>query len=271
MTLPETPEVVNAAEGEPDGPCAMEGGDAMNDRIAEFRDGLTPGLPAEVIFSKIAAAARELGFEGCAYGLRRGLPLSQPRFVLLNNYDLRWQQRYASASYLNIDPVVAHGARRVEPVMWTDGLFRSAPQLWDEARSFGLAVGWSQSCFDATGTGGMLSVSRSHETVTAAELRTREPSLRMLVHVAHLALSAALLPSEWPAAELTRREEEILRWTADGKTSPEIAEILRLSVNTVNYHLKRALPKLGAATKAGAVALLMTRPLRSSRAMGSTR
>jgi len=233
----------------------------MKRRTAELKEELTPGLGPEAVFEKIVTVARELGFEGCAYGLRRGLPLSQPRFVLLNNYDSRWQQRYASASYLKLDPVVAHGARRVEPLIWTDGLFRDVPQMWEEARSFGLKIGWSQSCFNAVGTGGMLSLSRSHDKITAAELRAREPSLRMLVQVAHHALSSALLNSDWPAPTLTRREEEVLRWTADGKTSPEIAAILRVSVNTVNYHLKHALPKLGAATKAGAVALLMTRPL----------
>jgi LuxR family transcriptional regulator len=219
---------------------------------------------AECIFAHVAEAARRLGFEQCAYGVRRPLPLARPRILLLNNYDPRWKQRYLDAKYLGIDPIVAHGGRSVEPVVWTDDLFRGCAQMWDEARAFGLAVGWSQSCFDAHGTGGMLSLARSHERITPAELHAKQPALRWLVNVAHLALSRALLAPDLPAPVLTEREEEILRWTADGKTSLEIAQILHLSVNTVNHHIKHALPKLGAATKAAAVACLMARLPHSS-------
>lgn len=211
------------------------------------------------VFAQIAAAARCLGFEHCAYGVRRLLPMAQPRFALLNDYAAQWQQRYREAGYLHGDPTVAHGSRSVEPVVWHDALFKDAVQMWDEARTFGLGVGWSQSCFDAQGTGSMLSVSRSNEPITPVELSAKEPGLRWLVNVTHLALSPMLLPSERPSLPLTARESEILRWTADGKTSPEIAQILQLSVNTVNYHVKHALLKLGAATKASAVASLMAR------------
>lgn len=35
------------------------------------------------IFDKILAAARELGFEYCAYGIRLPLPLSNPKILTL--------------------------------------------------------------------------------------------------------------------------------------------------------------------------------------------
>lgn len=235
----------------------------MDAWMEDFCHGLGRARSAESMFEWIAEAARHLGFERCAYGVRRPLPLAQPRALLLNNYDPRWQQRYLSAGYLSTDPIVAHGERSVEPVVWSEELFRGFPQMWDEARSFGIEVGWSQSCFDARGIGGMLSLARSHERLSPAELRAKEPGLRWLVNIAHVALSRALLVRDRPPPSLTEREDEILRWTADGKTAPEIAQILHLSVNTVNYHIKHALPKLGAATKAAAVACLLTRSLHS--------
>ncbi|WP_398494371.1 LuxR family transcriptional regulator [Variovorax sp.] len=231
--------------------------------MEEFCSGLERALDAQQIFVQVATAARHLGFENCAYGMRHSLPIARPKFVLLNDYGAAWRQRYEDAGYLRTDPVVLHGARSLEPVVWDDGLFRNAGELWDEARGAGLAVGWSQSCFDACGTGGMLSLVRSHEPITAAELRAKQPTMRWLVNVAHVALSTELcLHDASPPPVLTAREQQVLCWTADGKTSPEIARILCLSENTVNYHFKRVLPKLGAATKASAVAYLMARALR---------
>jgi LuxR family transcriptional regulator len=52
--------------------------------------------------------------------------------------------------------------------------------------------------------------------------------------------------------KLTKREIEILQWTAQGKSSEEIASILHLSVNTINYHIKKSSAKLGASNKTAA-------------------
>jgi LuxR family transcriptional regulator len=52
--------------------------------------------------------------------------------------------------------------------------------------------------------------------------------------------------------KLTKREIEILRWTALGKSSEEIASVLHLSVNTINYHIKKSTAKLGASNKTAA-------------------
>ena len=45
-------------------------------------------------------------------------------------------------------------------------------------------------------------------------------------------------------AELTPREREILKLLAEGYTSPEIAELLHLSVKTVSAHRQRIMEKL---------------------------
>ncbi|MEE1823507.1 LuxR C-terminal-related transcriptional regulator [Streptomyces sp. BE20] len=48
-----------------------------------------------------------------------------------------------------------------------------------------------------------------------------------------------------PATPLTRREHEVLRWAATGRTNPEIAAQLGLTCNTVTGYLKSAMHKLG--------------------------
>ena len=48
---------------------------------------------------------------------------------------------------------------------------------------------------------------------------------------------------------LKEREVEVLTWAARGKTSAEIAQILKLTKRTVDFHIDNARIKLGAATR----------------------
>jgi len=50
-------------------------------------------------------------------------------------------------------------------------------------------------------------------------------------------------------ANLNDREIETLTWSARGKTSNEIAEILGLSKRTIDFHIESAVRKLGVATR----------------------
>ncbi|SFB07788.1 DNA-binding transcriptional regulator, CsgD family [Rhizobium sp. NFR07] len=57
-----------------------------------------------------------------------------------------------------------------------------------------------------------------------------------------------------PGEVLTERETDCLNWTAAGKTSAEIADILGLSEHTVNHYLNRAAKKLDTVNRTQAVA-----------------
>lgn len=227
----------------------------MNAWAADLIDDLRHVEGLEAIFTRIARCARQLGFERCAYGLRRPLPFSNPRLELVNDYDPRWQRRYAEAGYLRVDPTVRHALRSHRPVVWSDALFPAARALWEEACGFGLRVGWSQSRFDADGSVAMLSLARAHEPLAQSEILAAQLQWRLLVDIAHDALSAALATDTRHAiSSLTRREIEVLRWTADGKTSCETGDILGVSEDTVDFHVKNAVRKLGVTTRASAAA-----------------
>lgn len=207
------------------------------------------------VFVKIESASQALGFEFCAYGLRLPTPISNPRTLMLSNYPLEWQARYASEGYLAVDPTVAHGRHSQTPMVWSHALFESTPDLWEESQSAGLRFGWAQSSLDAVGVGGMLSLARSHEPLSASELANQEVKMRWLVNISHLALSrlfvSELVKESQP--DLTSREIEVLKWTADGKSSSEIAELLSISENTVNFHIKNSVAKLRTANRTAAV------------------
>ena len=63
------------------------------------------------------------------------------------------------------------------------------------------------------------------------------------------------------APALTKREREILRLIAAGKSLPEIARELFLGVTTVKTHVQHIYAKLGVSDRAAAVAEAMRRRL----------
>lgn len=217
--------------------------------------GVADGAQCEhAVFRKIEAGARALGFEHCAYRVHVAQPFSSPEAIVLNSYTAPWWVRYISEGYLHADATVPHGRRTQTPLNWSDKVSGSARQLRSEARRFGLRVGWTQSSLVAMGVAGMLTLSRSHETLSVVELASQEVKLRWLVNVSHLILSGILTSRQREKIQLTVREIEVLRWSADGKTSGEISAIMAVSESTVNFHMKNAVAKLQTANKTSAVA-----------------
>ena len=206
------------------------------------------------LLEALVAIARDLGFDYCAYGLRIPVPVSRPKVAMFNNYPTAWQERYQEQGYVSVDPTVRHCMQSIFPIVWSDDVFASAQEMWEEARSFGLQAGWAQSSRDANGVGGMLTLARSGEALSDVELRGKSLKMAWLTQVAHLGMSRCLTARLLPDAEvrLTKRELAVLRWTGDGKTSGEIGQIMRISERTVNFHVRNAVVKLGTTNKLAA-------------------
>ncbi|MCX4530865.1 response regulator transcription factor [Streptomyces sp. NBC_00841] len=79
----------------------------------------------------------------------------------------------------------------------------------------------------------------------AAGVRVVDPRLRES--------GGALLQARLFQLSLSRREYEVVRLAATGKTNPEIAEDLGLARNTVKTYLQSAMQKLGARNRVEAV------------------
>jgi DNA-binding CsgD family transcriptional regulator len=207
------------------------------------------------LITRISKATETLEFDNFAYGLRLTLPLSKPKFELINNYPLMWKEQYAANDYVTIDPTVQHGLSTTEPLIWTEELFSESKPLWEDAKSMGLKHGWAQSVHSHSGVTGMLTLSRHAEPLEEKELINKTPFLVWLTQITHIGLQKKLLPKMQPSVEtkLTPREVEILRWTADGKTSYEISIILSISERTVNFHINNVFSKLNINNKTAAV------------------
>jgi LuxR family transcriptional regulator len=97
---------------------------------------------------------------------------------------------------------------------------------------------------------GFLSVSRTSQFGKMMDSDEIELRLQMLVQMALTTLlrfeHEMVMP---PEMKFSKREREILKWTAEGKTSAEIAIILSISENTVNFHQKNMQKKFNAPNK----------------------
>ena len=75
-----------------------------------------------------------------------------------------------------------------------------------------------------------------------------------LTQVVHQCMSTLIAANMLPDAmiQLSSREKDVLRWTADGKTAGEIATIINITERTVNFHISNAMEKLNCINKTAA-------------------
>ena len=102
------------------------------------------------------------------------------------------------------------------------------------------------------------------KTATGAELLGAAQSAVSGEPVLHPATTAALLQQlrgDGQPVSLTPRETEVLRQVAAGQTNKAIALRLGISEHTVKFHLGSAMTKLGASSRAEAVATAIRRGL----------
>lgn len=206
------------------------------------------------MFLKVAKWSAELDFNFCTVVMRAPLPVSNPQTFAVSNCPETWQHTYQRNNYLTIDPVVQHGLRSQEMLVWSDEVFAGTPDLWQATQTAGLRFGLSQPTRGNPGAIGMLSLARSAQAITPAELEEKKFKLVWLAQIAHQGMSKYLAADLMPSTEakLTERELSVLRWTAEGKTSEKIADILQITERTVNFHINNAVAKLGTTNRTAA-------------------
>jgi len=206
------------------------------------------------LFLQVQEFASLLGFEYVAYGYQAPWPFNRQNITLVNNYPVSWQHRYFQAGYLEVDPTIALGRNSQTPIIWSDKLFAPAQSLWNEAREHGLRVGWAQSILCGSEAKGMLTLARSRTILGPEEILAKQLQLKWLAQVTHTAF-AQIFYSRYTEdlPSLSNRELEVLKWSADGKSAQDIADILHVSKNTIDFHIKNVISKLQVPNKTAAV------------------
>lgn len=233
------------------------------------RDGVEEKLLeviSEVDQLKVAAGipavlAKLLDMYGLTSVAYLGVGLSErPRHepYLVVTYSPEWVKHYKAQRFVEVDPAIQVGLRRILPVDWDafDRKNEKVRRLFGEASEFGLGRrGISLPVHGRNGDRALLSITsdagqRDWERLRLEYMRDLQ-LLALHMHQAILRLEGRTR-SEPPT--LSPRERECLQWTAEGKTSWECALILDISERTVRFYLESARHKLGAANTAHAIA-----------------
>ncbi|GLO48304.1 MULTISPECIES: autoinducer binding domain-containing protein [Pseudomonas] len=212
------------------------------------------------LFDVAVHLAQDLGMEYLGLNIRIQIATQTPHLFLYSNYPHEWIERYQRDELYKQDPVANMSHRSTMPVLWTDDLYREAPQFREAACQSGLRHGWTQSLHDLQHNESQISVARPAGAIDEAELYGKAGSVQWLCHTLHAVLGEhhlkALCP---PEPKMSERELEVLKWTAAGKTASDIGCILSLSQSTVNFHIRSVITKTNASNKTGAIAIAALR------------
>lgn len=172
-------------------------------------------------------------------------------------YSSEWIDRYKAERFVDLDPAIQIGLRRMLPIDWSefDRSDKNVRRLFGEASEFGLGRhGISLPVHGRRGDRALVSISsdaasRDWQCLRLYYMRDFQ-LLALHMHQAILRLEGDE-SIEHPA--LSPRERDCLRWIAEGKTYWECAMILGLSEHTVRCYLESVRHKLGAANTSHAV------------------
>jgi DNA-binding CsgD family transcriptional regulator len=183
----------------------------------------------------------------------------------LTNVPGDWEVQYSRNRYYDQDPMMLFALGNLMPESWSNIIRRSnltvkQNQIIGEARESGLGDGVIIPVHGPGGEFAILSLTHSESPKQArSNVELDDDALHMFALRFHNTVRRRqdARTSELPA-DLTSREIDVLFWTAEGKSSWDISQILGISESTVNFHINSAKRKLGVYSKPHAVAKMFS-------------
>jgi LuxR family transcriptional regulator, quorum-sensing system regulator BjaR1 len=166
-----------------------------------------------------------------------------------------WMTEWSNQNYVAVDPVASNLVLLNRPLRWKEIRSANDPgtRVLDSAADYRLNDGFALPIYSRDGC--VVGISMATENY---ELDKRDESSLHLASLYFHAKLERLRAENTPrlrTPKLTRRERECLSWVAAGKTDWEISQILNIAEQTAHEYVQNALTKLGAATRAQAVAI----------------
>lgn len=192
-------------------------------------------------FGVTAYAVGQLGKDG------------RPSVIYITTWPKAWTELYAANGFIADDPLVAEALATPDPFTWAEMKARrevAGNRVIDAAAGFGWREGFAVPIHGPGDARGVVAL--------AAE-RMRMPDLPAragLVRIARCCFAVARRLHDRQAAPttLTRREREALALVARGLEDAAIGEALGVTRASAHMYVERAKRRLGAATRAQAVA-----------------
>ena len=175
--------------------------------------------------------------------------------AVLSNYPGDWLDHYVSHNYITFDPIYRIAWEKSGIFDWasiskTHSLSKDEARVMNEARDAGLKAGAAASIH--LGYGNLIGfgfASRDRHSFGRDHLS----QLYAMAGQFQLVYTSLLPNSEGPKVRLSTRQKEALRWISTGKTRADIADIMGITEDTVDDHLRQIFRKLGCNDKVVAV------------------
>lgn len=211
------------------------------------------------IFRLISQAASQYGTMGHTYHFTPIFhsQISPETIVEITGFPPQVVALYQDQSFRATDPTPDYIIQHGEPLLWTTAIRdllakdgrKSARKFYAIMESHGLYHGVSIPLFGPRSRNATASFGFDEPITDIKDYRCLE--LQALMQAAHLRI-CQLLDRQATSITLSKREEEVLRWIARGKSNTDIAAILKISPDTVATYVRRVFDKLDSHDRLGA-------------------
>ena len=229
----------------------------MGGQVAGLQSELRGALvdAAETLQDAVEELARLYGVH-VSYYLAHTPEQKHDEFFVRTTYPLEWVGRYVVKGYVNVDPIIREGFARLLPFDWREvEMTDEAAELMADAVRHGLHPnGYCWPLVDKHGRRALLSVNGPQASDAWDRfMDDHKEELGEIATTMHARAIREVYGEEAELPALSKREIECLYWTAQGKSSTVIADILGISPHTVRVYLKNIRSKLNVASLRSAV------------------
>lgn len=233
-------------------------------RIARCRDEATLRTTFRAVVGRFGFTAHAVGFlpEGDKLP---GQPAHAEPFLLLD-WPMAWLELYARQGFAADDVILAETLVSSEPFTWAEIQARrpgASAHIFAAAVRFGWPDGFVIPVRDPDGTPGerlgIVSLAAASRTDLAPAERAKLVRLGLTTFAHARALRAG--GARTPRCTLPPREREALNLVAEGLGDGDIADRMSVKRATAHHHVESAKRRLGATTRAQAVAIAMSNGL----------
>jgi DNA-binding CsgD family transcriptional regulator len=203
--------------------------------------------------------ADKLGFPLVSAVLVIERPSQPVHAISVDNVPKDFQASYDDVELSRQSPVLKRLRVLSHPFVYDQAMYvqDGAGPLWEHQAAHGYRSGIAMAMHMPNGRHFLLGVDRSEPLPTDDAILARMMADLQLLGAFAQETAVRLLTPLADAPDtvpvLSARELEVLKWTSAGKSAGVIADLLAISVATVNWHLRRAEEKLGVAGKHAAV------------------
>ncbi len=228
--------------------------------IEDFIESSNACMTREEAFSLYRKAIKAFGFDSAVYTFVTDHPDAGQKagHAVACNFPDDWMTHYIEQHYEEIDPVIMQVHRTAYAFSWDSlhtvkNFSKEQKTILHEAKESGLKDGIGIPLYGPRNELAGVGLAGSEKGMDLN--RNTMSKLQLITSQFHLVYCA--LEQKDPETSnipvLTKREREVLKWWAIGKTADEIAMILGCSKANVKFHVKRVYEKLEANSKILAV------------------